>query len=134
LLNRQRVSLFVLLFAPLLLAQGRSASFSLSPQTVTIDQHARIAEFQFSSISARAIVFQVNVEPANEFIVVPSVFRIEPYRTQTFRVTVRNFPASRSEESHRVTVLEVVPGAATPPPNARRYTATLVVAPATPTP
>lgn len=119
---------------PVLLAPGRSTSFSLTPESVTINARERVAEFQFYSVSARPAVFEVVVEPEKDFIVVPAVFRIEPYQTQTFRVTPRDFASLRVGESYNVTVVEVVSNAATPPPSARRYTATLVLASPTPTP
>jgi P pilus assembly chaperone PapD len=120
--------------APVLLAQGPSISFSLKPESVTIDARDRVAEFEFTSISARPTVFEVEVEPSKDFVVVPSVFLVEPYDTQTFRVGLRNFALPKSEETYKVTVVEVVPDAATPPPSARRFAATLVLAGASPKP
>lgn len=129
LLNRIYLRLFILILAPVLLAPGRSASFSLKPDSVTIDAHARVAEFEFSSLSARPTVFEVEVDAAKKFIVVPSVFLVEPHATQTFRIALRTFALPASEESYKVSVIEVVPDTATPPPSARRYTATLVLTP-----
>ncbi|MGB6984374.1 MAG: hypothetical protein WBD74_00205 [Candidatus Aquilonibacter sp.] len=120
------------MLVPALLAPGRSVSFALKPDRVTIDAHARVAEFEFSSLSARPAVFEVEIEAAKDFAVVPSVFLVEPYETETFRIAMRNFVLPRSEKSYKVSVVEVVPDAATPPPSARRYTATLVVASAKP--
>jgi P pilus assembly chaperone PapD len=128
LLNRIHARLLILMFVPVLLAPGPSASFSLKPSSATIDAHARAAEFEFTSLSARPTVFQVQIEPAKDFIVVPDVFLVEPYETETFRIALRAFALPVSEESYKVTVVEVVPDAATPPPSARRYTATLVLA------
>ncbi len=96
---------------------------------MTIDAHARVAEFEFSSLSARPTVFEVEIEGAKNFVVVPTVFLVEPYETQTFRIAQRTFALPVREESYKVSVIEVVPDAATPPPSARRYTATLVLAP-----
>ncbi len=134
LLNRIHLRLFVLALVPALLAQGRSASFSLKPDSVTIGAHARVAEFEFSSLSARPTVFEVEIEAGKKFIVVPSVFLVAPHATQTFRIALRTFALPRSEESYKVSVVEVVPDAATPPPSARRYTATLVLSSASPKP
>ena len=122
------------MLAPLLLAQGASISFSLKPESTTIDADEHVAEFEFTSRSARPTVFEVEVEPSRNFVVVPTVFLIEPYDTQTFRVGLRNFALPKSEEQYKVTVVEVVPGEATPPPSARRYTATLVLAGPSPKP
>lgn len=130
LLNRIHVRLFILALAPALLAQGRSASFSLKPDTVTINAHARVAEFEFSSRSARPTVFEVDIEGGKNFVVVPSVFLVKPYETETFRIALRTFALPAREEKYNVSVVEVVPDSATPPPSARRYAGTLVLAPA----
>jgi P pilus assembly chaperone PapD len=122
------------LLVPVLLAPGPSVSFSLEPESATIDARSRVAQFEFTSISARPTVFEVELEPSKDFIVVPAVFLVEPYQTRTFRVGLRNFALPKSEERYKVTVVEVVPEAATPPPSARRYTATLVLAGPSPKP
>ena len=95
LLNRIHLRLFVLVLVPALLAPGRSASFSLKPDSVTIDAHARVAEFEFSSLSARPTVFEVEIEAGKKFIVVPSVFLVAPHATQTFRIALRTFALPR---------------------------------------
>ncbi len=124
----------MLMLVPALLAPGRSGSFSLKPDSVTIDAHARVAEFEFSSLSARSTVFEVEIEGGKNFVIVPSVFLVAPYETRTFRIALRAFALPASDQSYKVSVVEVVPDAATPPPSARRFIATLVLAPASPKP
>jgi P pilus assembly chaperone PapD len=116
------------MLVPALLAQGPSASFSLRPESATIDAHARVAEFEFTSLDARPTVFQVEIESAKDFVVVPSVFLVGPYETETFRIALRKFALPANEERYKISVVEVVAGTATPPPSARRFTATLVLA------
>jgi len=134
LLKRIYARLFILMLVPALLGQARSASFSLKPDSVTIDAHARVAEFEFSSLSARPTVFEVEIEDGKNFVIVPPVFLVKPYETETFRIALRTFALPANEERYKVSVVEVVPHTATPPPSARRYTATLVRAPASPKP
>lgn len=134
LLKRISLRLFILVLVPALFAAGPSASFSLKPESATIDAHARVAEFEFTSLSARPTVFEVEIDPGKNFVIVPSVFLVAPYDTQTFRIALRTFALPASQESFKVSVVEVVPDTATPPPSARRYTATLVLAPASPKP
>jgi P pilus assembly chaperone PapD len=99
---------------------------------------------QFSSLSARPRVFDVRVmrwtqragrevlAPDDGFIVVPAVFSIDPYQTVTVRIKPRAGTGPSIEQSEKIVVTGVVPGAATPPPTARRLEAALFVTPANP--
>ncbi|HLI97306.1 MAG TPA: fimbria/pilus periplasmic chaperone [Candidatus Baltobacteraceae bacterium] len=118
--------------------------FTMQPRDVTITRTASIAEFQFSSLSAQPRIFDVRVmrwtqrngqnvlTPAPGFIVVPSVFSIDPYQTVLVRVEPRGNASPSTEQSYKVVLTRVVPGAAAPPQNARRLEAALFVPPAKP--
>jgi len=118
---------------PFLLGAATPVSFGLKPESATISPQAKIAEFQFSSLYAQPVVFQVTIAPRGaDFIVVPGVFRITPYETRLIRIALRTPALPAAEERYTVSITQVVPGAATPPPAARRFTAALVVTPIVP--
>jgi P pilus assembly chaperone PapD len=126
--SRTRFAWIALL--PMLLVAASSASFGLTPARATIDPSTRIAEFRFSSLYARPRIFEVTVSPDGDaFFIVPSIFRIDPFETKLIRIARRPDAAPPASAPYTVTVTQVVPGAATPPPNARRFTAELLVLP-----
>jgi fimbrial chaperone protein len=118
----------------------------MQPGVLSVTSAAPIAQFEFSSLSAQTRVFEVRVlrwtqsggqdvlTPDNGLIVVPTVFSVEPYQTVIIRIEQRASGAPSVEQSYKVIVTDVVPGAATPPPNARHLESTLFVQPAKPAP
>jgi P pilus assembly chaperone PapD len=119
-----------------------AAQLGATPRMVTIDAHHPIAEVSISSLRARTVIFDTRLErweqkgesdtyaPANSFVTVPAVFALDPYATQLVRVAQRTPVIADREVAYRLSVIEVVAGAAAPPPTARAFTIPLFVAPA----
>lgn len=111
---------------------------------LTVTRVAPIAELEFSSLYAQTRIFDVRVfrwtqrdgrdvlTPDDGFIVVPAVFSIDPYETVFIRVEPRAIAATSIEQSYKVIVTRVIPGAATPPPTARRVETPLFEPPTSP--
>jgi P pilus assembly chaperone PapD len=128
--TRRALRLAWIALLPVLLAATSRTSFGLRPASATIDAVNHIAEFQFSSLYARPAVFEVTVSPGDDtFLIVPSVFRVSPYETRIIRIARRASVPPAESAHYIVTVTQVIPGASTPPPNARRFTAELLVTP-----
>jgi P pilus assembly chaperone PapD len=120
------------------------ASFGIKPDVVTVDAKHPVAEFSLSSLSARPTIFEVRVrrwtqtEESDSYapapmMIVPAVFALAPYETRLVRIEPRGGSILQDvEQSYRVTITEVVPGQALPPPQARRFETVLFVPPRAP--
>jgi fimbrial chaperone protein len=117
---RRKVLKWVSLFSTALLLmvpsiQTRSATFDVKPSSITIEPDRPIAQVAFSSLNARAVVFDASVErwaqtqgqdvfsPADDLIVLPPVFSIQPYGTTLLRVARRQHarrPTELSSKGH----------------------------------
>ena len=124
--------------------RASDASFGIKPEVATIDAKTPVAEFSLSSLNARDAVFEVRVRRWTQttesdsyaqapMMIVPAVFVLSPYETRLIRIEPRGGPARQDvEQSYRVTVTEVVPGHAAPPPEARRFEAVFFIPPRAP--
>lgn len=136
-------ALLLLLLVASPAASASSASFGVKPNAVTIDANAPVAEFSFSSLSARATIFEVRVTrwkqtPEEDsftpapMMIVPAVFELSPYETRIIRIEPRGGPAQQDvEQSYRVTITEVV-REGTSLSSARRFDAVLFIPPHVP--
>jgi P pilus assembly chaperone PapD len=126
------------LVAALILA----AQLGMAPRFATIDARHPIAEISVSSLRARTVIFDTSIErweqrgdndtyaaASGAFVTVPSVFSLDPYATQLVRVALRSPAGEDREAAYRVSIVEVVPNNATPPPSARVLSIPLFVAP-----
>ncbi len=119
-----------------------AAQLGVTPRMVTIDAHHPIAEVSISSLRARTVIFDTRLErweqrgdndtyaATESFATVPAVFSLDPYATQLVRIAPRTATAGDREAAYRLSVVEVIAGAATPPPSARVFAIPLFVAPA----
>ena len=118
-----------------------AAQLGVAPRTLTIDAKHPIAEVSISSLRARPVIFDTSIErweqhgnddtyaASKSFIIVPSVFALNPYATQLLRVTVRSPASDGREAAYRLSIIEVIAGSATPPPSARAFSIPIFVTP-----
>ncbi|HEX5275170.1 MAG TPA: fimbria/pilus periplasmic chaperone [Candidatus Rubrimentiphilum sp.] len=119
-----------------------AAQLGITPRVATIDAHHPIAQVSVSSLRARTVIFDTRLErweqrgdndtyaATDSFVAVPSVFSLDPYATRTVRVALRAPATDDREGAYRLSIVEVIAGAATPPPSARAFSIPLFVAPA----
>jgi P pilus assembly chaperone PapD len=119
-----------------------AAQLGVTPRVVTIDASHPIAEVSVSSLRARTVIFDASIErweqhgdsdsyaATTSFVFVPWVFALDPYKTQLVRVALRTPAIEDHEAAYRLSIVEVIPGTATPPPSARAFSIPLFVAPA----
>lgn len=119
-----------------------AAQLGVIPRVVTIDASHPIGEVSISSLRARTVIFDTKLErweqrgdndtytASDSFVTVPLVFALDPYATQLVRVARRTTVTPDREAAYRLSIIEVVAGAATPPPGARAFSVPLFIAPA----
>lgn len=119
-----------------------AAQLSVTPRVVTIDASHPVAEVSVSSLRARTVIFDASIARWEQhgdrdsytataaFVLAPSVFALDPYATKLVRVAMRSPAIGDREAAYRLSIIEVVAGAATPPPSARAFSIPLFVAPA----